>query len=67
MDDLEVWGERAVIAFRCAKEINETGETCVDTYMECMRLGITPEDVARALRRIHELEEEEENENDGEE
>lgn len=57
MDDIEVWGERALLVFKAAQEINETGEVCVDTFMRVTARYIKPEEVARALKRIHEQEE----------
>ena len=57
---LEVWGERQMLIFKAAQEIDEMGEPCVDTYMQCVKQEIRPEEVARALHRIHELQEENE-------
>ena len=54
----EVWGEREVLIDTAAREINEWGEVCVDTYMQITRLNVTSEEVAERLLAIIAIEEE---------
>ena len=54
----EVWGEREAVIDRAAREINEMGETAVDTFMSIERLGITPDEVSARMSELTEREEE---------
>lgn len=54
----EVWGAREALIDRAAREINETGEVCVDTFLQITRQGVTSAEVADRLIAIHAIEEE---------